>query len=295
MSIIDKLNNALSKIPRISNLISLAAIAVGTVVALLASTQSIKLSDDVIAMVNETPISREMYQNHIAALSRDRATPLAETGRQKVLNRMIDEELLIQQALQMQFLEHDRAVRSTLAQSMIKNVISESRARPVSKTDLKRFYRDEKAFFAPVSQIWVKQIRLPIGDDRAAADKKAIKIINLIKNGASFKETKQKYHVPAVAEIPEALLPLAKLRDYVGPELLAFIIRQIEGTLSKPFEYNLALHLFYIYDMKKGEAPPFARVEGLVRNEFMKRRDDQALKEYLSKLRRKNRIVINWQ
>ena len=63
---------------------------------------------------------------------------------------------------------------------------------------------------------------------------------------------------PAVAEVPEVLLPLAKLRDYHGPALVEALARLEPGVWSEAIETAGGVLLARIVEREAASAPPFA-------------------------------------
>lgn len=69
------------------------------------------LPDDVVAVVNGAPVRSADYRRAVAALAADRRDPLGDADRRFVLERLVDEELLVQRALELGLARHDRRVR----------------------------------------------------------------------------------------------------------------------------------------------------------------------------------------
>ena len=64
-----------------------------------------------VASVNGTLIFDDQYQRLLQGLESDLREPVSEALRQRVLDRMIDEELLVQRGLELGLAESDRRVR----------------------------------------------------------------------------------------------------------------------------------------------------------------------------------------
>ena len=66
------------------------------------------LAEDVVAIVNGDMILRDDYLRLLAGFERDSRNPIDENIRQHVLDRMIEEELLVQRALDLGLAQVDR-------------------------------------------------------------------------------------------------------------------------------------------------------------------------------------------
>ncbi len=65
------------------------------------------LPDDVVALVNGTPVRLADYERAVVALASDRREPLEDEDRRYVLDRLVDEELLVQRGLELGFARLD--------------------------------------------------------------------------------------------------------------------------------------------------------------------------------------------
>src|SRR5687768_11054675 len=66
------------------------------------------------ASVNGTVIRLEEYDRAVAAFASDRRAPIGAEDRRHVLDRMLDEELLVQRGLELGLARHDRRVRGDI-------------------------------------------------------------------------------------------------------------------------------------------------------------------------------------
>ena len=111
-------------------LLSIGA-TIGLVLAawgVLENVQSRSLPANSVARVNGTLIRAENYERLVEAVMGDMRTPDLETASQRVIERMIDEELLVQRALDLGLVHLDRKVRSDLTSSVINSVVSAATA-----------------------------------------------------------------------------------------------------------------------------------------------------------------------
>ena len=97
-----------------------AAVGIGAAVAsLLGRPPGDGLSQGQVARVNGVPIRTQEYQRAVAAVDADRRTPLDEADRRYVLDRLIDEELLVQYGMSLGLARSDRRIRSDFVSAVI--------------------------------------------------------------------------------------------------------------------------------------------------------------------------------
>jgi len=100
----------------------------GTVSSTSGSNSNQPLSDSVIARVNSTEVRLLEYQRALKMLADDRRDAITELDRELVLQRLIDEELFIQQGISVGLVRTDMAVRTVVLQSILAGIMIEIEA-----------------------------------------------------------------------------------------------------------------------------------------------------------------------
>jgi hypothetical protein len=93
-----------------------------------------------------------------------------------------------------------------------------------------------------------------------------------------------------VAPIPDALLPPAKLREYVGPSALIAAEALSVGAVSEPLVTRRGVRVLLLLAKGEGEAPALEEVETEVRHEMKRRAGDDAVRRLLDQLRASGRL-----
>jgi SurA-like N-terminal domain len=109
------------------------------------------LPDDAIAVVNGKAITMGEYASAVALLAGDKRTALTDEDRLYVLNRLIEEELLVQRGIEIGLVDSDRTVRKTIAQAMLASVVTDSVSARPSQEELRAFYQKNPSLFASSS------------------------------------------------------------------------------------------------------------------------------------------------
>src|SRR6266702_4346831 len=99
------------------------------------------------ARVNGRPIDADSVSRTVAGMdARDRRTESAT--RHEVLSRMIDEELLVQHALDTGAAETSPEVRAALVRSAITRVNAEVAAQPLPDRELEQYFKAHSSLYA---------------------------------------------------------------------------------------------------------------------------------------------------
>ena len=143
-----------------------AALAVFYIVRL---PGTIEPTADAVAWVHGRPIARSSYESALQAVATDRKEgTLRPDDRERVLQRLIDQELLIDRAIELGLHERDPQIRNQLATAMIDFLArrAEDEASAASESDLRAFYDEQRFRFerSPQYRIRVEGGSMPVPD-----------------------------------------------------------------------------------------------------------------------------------
>ena len=94
-----------------------------------------------------------------------------------------------------------------------------------------------------------------------------------------------------VVTAPEALLPVSKLKQYLGPSVLQTALALPVGGVSQPIASTGGYHVVRVLEREDDAVPPFETVRAAVRAEVVRRRGETALHQYLKQLRAEADVV----
>jgi hypothetical protein len=255
------------------------------------------LPPDAAARVGERTIRRVDYERVLAGVAGDLRSPVDEDMRRRVLDRMIDEELLVQRALALGLAHVDRRVRGELTSSMIDSIVAEVGSETPSNAEVARHYEENLEFFTRPGRLRARRLYFSTrrdGDDpRGTAEERALKALADLRAGSPPDAVEQAWADRQVSPVPDALLPPSKVRDYVGPGLLQVLATLDTGAWSAPQESASSLSLVAVLDREPPVVPPLDEIESLVRQDLERRRGDEALRRYLDELRAASEITID--
>lgn len=214
-------------------------------------------TEDAVAYVGERPIPRESYESALLAVATDRKSgTLQEGDRERVLERLIDQELLIDRAVELGLHERDPQIRNQLATAMIDFLVrrAEDEARTASEEQLRAFYEAEQFRFT-----------------RAAQYRVAVEGASIPLPGGFLleKEIEQRLGPTAASEI--AALEVGE----------SVVIRAADGS------YTVRL-----IDRRGGKVVPFDEARDVVEAAYLRSRSEAAVRDFLELARKRTDIRV---
>lgn len=213
--------------------------------------------ENAVAWVSGRPVSRESYESALQAVAGDRKGGTLEEGdRERVLERLIDQELLIDRAIELGLHERDPQIRNQLATAMIDFLVrrAEDEGGAADESELRAFYEEERFRF-----------------ERAAQYRVAVE-------------------GPAVP-LPDGLLLQKEIEQRLGPTIAG---RVAELPVGGSIEVGAgeAAYTVTLLERRGGEAAPFEEVEDVVRAAYSRHRGEVAVRDFLELARKRTDIVV---
>lgn len=252
------------------------------------------LADGAVAMVNDVPLSRAEYLRSLDALAGDRRRPLDAADRRFVLERMIDEELLVQRGLELGLVRHDRKVRGDLVAAMLAAAAAEARGASADEMTLRRFYETRRERFADGVRLRLRQVfvETPPGADGVACHRRAEEAAAAWRSGIPFEPVRARYGDPEPLPLPETPLPPAKLQDYLGPTAVRTALVLPVGAVSDPIRAAGGWHVLTVVERTPGVVPPFESIRHQVETAWRRHTAEKAVRAYVRELRGRAHITI---
>ena len=217
--------------------------------------------------------------------------------RRRVLERMIDEELLVQRALELGLAVSDRRVRGELTSGLIDSIVAEVESDLPSDREVARHFEKNTEFFTRPGRLRARTLffstRRDGEDPRGEASTRADRARQRLIGGEAQAAVERALADAQVSRLPDALLPPSKVRDYVGPTVLNALLDLQPGQWSDVLQIQGGLLLAHIAEREPASVPEFAEIVGLVREDLERRRGDLALRRYLDDLREQIAITVD--
>lgn len=252
------------------------------------------LPDGAVARINGQIIRSDDYERALKGLASDRRDGIDDAQRHQVLDRLIDEELLVQRGLELGFARKDRRVRADLTQAVIASVAADQEDRQPTDDELRRFYDANRDFFAQPGRLRVRQIfcRVASTTDDAAALARAQDVVRRLREGEGFGAVQAARGDQEISPLPDALLPPAKLMDYLGPTALRAALALGVGEVSEPVRSNAGYHVLQVIERQADASRALPEIKPQVLAEFRRRNGERALRAYLDDLRARAEVTV---
>lgn len=270
-----------------STYLLLAGAGLGLVAAMwsaLGVGSSIERFGDAIAVVDGTPIARAVFDSAIEGLASAKRNPLTEAEKREALERIVDEELLLQRALELGLGESDPPSRKALVNAMLQFSIAEASKREPTDADLVRFYAERPKLIAPQPLLTVRGVSFTLKDEaRAGAFKAALD------KGVAFEQAVKQVGAEGLL-LPNGPVIPAKIAEYAGGTFRDTALSLQDGQTVGPI--GIANRLVFVHLIARSETPPppLEAVKDVVAEEWRKRAAEEAFASYVDALRRKARV-----
>ena len=272
-----------------SKLLLLASI-IGTLLAIYSIMDSnnnySSLPDNIAAVVNEKIIPSERYQTVIQLIKNDKRDDLTDNDRNMALERIIEEELLVQYAYQNGFLEADDLLRKSIVRSVVDSIAEQSISLIPNEKTLRDFYQDNLPLFTID-----EQFRIVILSSQNGSDINAGKVI-----------WQDSYDIPLLMneirsikklDISSDFISKYRLGTLIGPLLRDVVLSLKLGETSEPLETIYGYSIVTLIDKKGRVIPDFKEINEIVLQEYKRRQRETILNDLLSDLKRQSDININ--
>jgi hypothetical protein len=240
-----------------------------------------------VARVNGVPIARLDLERALARMEADTRDGVADDPRRRVLERLIDEELLVQRGVALGLVESDATVRKALASAVIASVVAEASAEAPSDAELATFYEANRGYFAAPGRARVARVFVR---DREGADARLVAALASLDARVEPSEVAREFGDVTPLELPDALLPEGKLRELLGPTEAGIALALAPGTHSDAVASTGGRVILVSLERAPGTSPELAAVRPVVEAEWSRRAGERALASYVAALRREAEI-----
>lgn len=249
---------------------------------------------DAVAIVDGVAVQRVDYERALGALAADRRSPLDDAERQRVLDRLIDEELLVQKGLALGLERRDGRVRSDIVASVVESVVSEATTHEPTDAEIAAFFADNQALFARPGRVRVRQIlfRVTSGVSDQQALARAEDAAARLRAGEPFARVASELGDAPLVELPTGRIDPATLREYLGPTVARAIDDLAVEIPSAPLRSAAGYHVVEVVEREPGGSADLADVKDQVRAELRRRSEDAALRAYVDELRRSSDVRV---
>ena len=233
--------------------------------------------DQAIARVGEKEISRQRFEEIIKVLDDQSNSELTLEKKNLIRERLIDEELLIQRAIELDLVRNDSLVKGNVIQTMFQYIINSNELVEPSEAELREYFSKEKNYFSSGRRYKLKNYTFRNLNDAETA-------INFL-NQSNLESFLKLVETESAIDLPNVFLTPQKIRDYLGPQVLDELPSLEKGGFSNIFEINEVPSIVICIDILLDNNPKFEEIAEQIKNKFIRDREDSLVKEYIENLR----------
>jgi hypothetical protein len=246
----------------------------------------------VAARVNGREIEAASVDRTVAGLDA-RLRNSEPAARKRVVSRMIDEELLVQHALDGGAAETDPEVRAALVRSAITRVNSEVSAQSVPESEIGAFYQSHRSAYASTAELQVTPLYF---ESRTFPNmEEALRRADSARAGVRAGQTVEslQHAADALPFAPPAQLATPRtLANYFGSPLADELDRLQAGETTEPATFGHGVLLLYLNQRVDGATPSLQSIHDLVQADALRDKQEAALEDLLASLRKSAHIDI---
>lgn len=240
---------------------------------------------DTVVLVNQQPVTESALK-----FARQRSgrfmidVPVQDRDKQ-LLQRLIDDELILQRAEELGILRADPGIRKLLARSAINTVVRESQALLIKEPQLIAFYNNHQAVFQKPQRITLQAAQF---DDLEMANisRNAVLLGDSLKKTVSLVGGK-------ILPIPVSPLPKHMLIRYLGISLTDLALGLSATQISQPILQGDNIYLLHVVENQPATLMPFEQVRETVMTELISRQRRDSLTTTLEELKQTTSIQLN--
>ena len=261
----------------------------GLILVVVGSNTHFQLTNyppDTLVTVNGYPITQSALRNAEKRIQPNSSDPMNPDDREVLLQRLIDDELMLQHAEDLGIFTTDPGIRKLLVRSSVNSIIEDSRSEPISDEQLRTFYEDHKSVFQRPSRLQLKVASF--SNPEMAKD-----TWEIIKKEVPFEVAIAETKTGELINIPSSLIPEHVLRRYLGSKLTAVALSLSENQISSPITIDEFTYLIYVLAKEPEQQLSFDDSRLQVKSEYRSRHRQNALTNALTRLRKHADIRVD--
>jgi len=153
---------------------------------------------------------------------------------------------------------------------------------------LRRFYDDNPTLFVHAARIWVRHLEL----DASKTDEVGA-ISDALRDGVSFSDIRSQYPDVTSRPVPDRMIRAEDLSQYLGGGLADIAEAAAEGTVLGPLMTGDSANFLWVVQRENAERPALEDIRDQLADEWRRRAEDQAVTDYLARLRARSSIEID--
>lgn len=233
-----------------------------------------------VALVNDMTISEDQFIKYISTLGIDVVDENDEELLEIVLEKMIEEELLLQKGIELELHKFDIQIRKAIIQQVINSILLQNEEE-VTEKELREYYENNKNKY---------QLSKLIHLDIIFLNSQREEDINLLFEAIStigFAETKKQFHQELFFSIPDRLISIKDCIQLLGTNICKEIFELNLNDISNPIKYENGSLVIRIRNTNRDivDNDLFNRLYDKILFDFKNSEDDKYFKDYIQYLK----------
>ena len=233
-----------------------------------------------VALVNDMAISEDQYIKYISTLGIDVIDENDEELLEIVLEKMIEEELLLQKGIELELHKFDIQIRKAIIQQVINSVLLQNEEE-VTEKELREYYENNKNKY---------QLNKLIHLDIIFLNSQTEEDINLLLEAIStigFAESKKQFHQELFFSIPDRLISIKDCNQLLGKNICKDVFRLNLNNISNPIRYESGFLIIKIRNTNSDivNNDLFKKLYDKILFDFKNSEDDKYFKDYIQYLK----------
>jgi hypothetical protein len=237
-----------------------------------------ELPANALARVNQEIITRDNYDRALARLGSNSAS---DDDNAWVLQRLVDDELLVQRGLELGMAQSDSAVRNAIIDSLIASVTAEADAANPGDEELQQYLSENADRFSYTASVSVAAWQ---SNDEAVAQS----FVTALRNDGNVTTSDA---IGPIPDLPSGLTSVEILRDYLGPGIAAAAADMPAGS-SAVFARRGQWLVVQVLEKASAVVTDLGKIRNRVLLDYRRKLADRTLREYLDDLRRRADVDV---
>lgn len=238
-----------------------------------------ELPSNAVARVNDQIITRDNFDRAVTRLLG--ANDLSEDDSARILQRLVEDELLVQRGIELGMAQSDTTVRNAIVDSLVASVTAEADAASPTDEELQQYLEENSGRFSYTANMSVAAWQ---SDDEAVAQS----FITALRNNG---ETPVSDAIGSIPDLPPGMMPVELLRDYLGPGIAAAASEMPVGS-SAIFARRGRWLVVQVLEKSSAVITDLSTVRNRVLLDYRRNIADKALQDYLDDLQRRAEVDV---
>ncbi len=254
-----------------------------------------------VALVNDVVISEDQFLKYASNLGADIQPEDDVEILELLLERMIEEELLVQRGIELDLHKKDIGVRKEMIKQVI-NFIIQVEKNQFNEEDIRDFYNENIGKYRPTQKIQFQSIYinslnkesvlLGTESDLKTLQPKLLKLYDEL-NTKDFLDIKSSYDENNFFEVPDKLINIKDCNLLFGKSICNQIAALNIDEVSQPIFFDNGYFIFKLVDQVKQEIDEdyYNEIREKIIFDYNNGLDDEKLKNYLKYLKDNSEII----